>query len=447
MFKRNDVIEVQAPDGSISRLRFLENAYPVHGSEVKYMAAVEADTRPGQQLLIKYAGDFSGQKSAADLAMDLIVRQSEMQIQSPFVARTVLSGDTKCRDVFVVFLVMEKVTGDDLKSYMDKMSAVLADDPAELLRLKLDLGRQLLLGIRAYARQYSESCLIHRDLKPENIIIQSYTDSYGLTKTELKIIDFDLMVSDGQIMNEHIIMGGTIGYAHPDADDEGTVASHAWDLYAAGLILYELFEGKKHFEDDAYMRDLDLAFTLKGMPSCRDLPELIRIIEKLVACKYADIEDVLTDYQTMLESWYGVYCYENFCMDQFLECRPGFEGLLPYARIHTKISSEGLLDCVQTFRVCDGMVTRLVYGENIIGADAVLYKKDPEPFGAFGMINGHICFIPYMDECRAAFLPDAAPLQENIITANGEISFRDVTIKILNYDIQEGRIEDNAEDQ
>ena len=242
MFRKNDVIEIQESDSGISRIRFLENAYPVHGSKVKYMASVESDRHPGRRLLIKYAGEFSEQKDEAALAMDLIIEQAKMQIRSPFVARTVLSGDTMCGDVFVVFLVMEKVLGDDLKTYVERMSAVLADEPGEFLRLRLDLGRQLLLGIRAYARHYSEGYLIHRDLKPENIIIQSYTDQFGLIQTELKIIDFDLMVPNGKILNDDIIMGGTMGYAHPDADDKGKVTSHVWDLYAAGLILYELFE-------------------------------------------------------------------------------------------------------------------------------------------------------------------------------------------------------------
>ena len=444
MFKKNDVIEIQESGSGIYKLHFLENAYPVHGSKVKYMAAVESDKEPGRRLLIKYAGEFSEQKAEAVTAMDLIASQAKMQIRSPFVARTVLYGDTKCGDVFVVFLVMEKVAGDDLRTYMDRMSTVLADDPGELLRLRLDLGRQLLLGIRAYARHYSEVYLIHRDLKPENIIIQSYTDQFGLIQTELKIIDFDLIASNGQVLNDDIIMGGTKGYAHPDANDEGKVTSHVWDLYAAGLILYELFEGKKHFEDDAYMEDPKLAFSLKDMPSCKEIPELVRIIKKMVACEYAGIEEVLADYQAMLESQYKIYCYDNFRMDQYLECRPGFEASLPFFNIYAKVSSDGLLDCVQTFRVYNGTVTRLIYGENIIGAEAALIKDSPETFGAFCLINEHLGFVPLLDECKVSPMSDAAVFQEKNITAGCEIRYRDAAIKILDIDIQEGRIEDDA---
>ena len=66
----------------------------------------------------------------------------------------------------------------------------------------LDLIRQLLLAIRAYAKPYNNRYYVHRDLKPSNMMVKIEWEN-GMPFQQLKIIDFDMLVAQnlsGKIM-------------------------------------------------------------------------------------------------------------------------------------------------------------------------------------------------------------------------------------------------------
>jgi serine/threonine-protein kinase len=125
------------------------------------------------------------------------------------------------------FLTMEYVDGEDLASLLRRIGRLPADKA-------LDFARSLCAGLAAA----HEKGVLHCDLKPANVMI----DGRG----EVRINDFGLAALAGSV-DEAAARQGTPAYQAPEqlAGREVTVKS---DLYALGLVLYEMFTGKRAFE-------------------------------------------------------------------------------------------------------------------------------------------------------------------------------------------------------
>ncbi len=124
------------------------------------------------------------------------------------------------------FISMEYVAGEDLKTLLERIGRL----PQEKV---LDIARQLCAGLwAAHAKS-----VLHRDLKPANIML----DERG----RVRIMDFGLAASSQEI-DQSEIRAGTPAYMAPEqlAGTEVTVRS---DIYALGLVLYELSTGQPAF--------------------------------------------------------------------------------------------------------------------------------------------------------------------------------------------------------
>jgi Protein kinase domain len=124
------------------------------------------------------------------------------------------------------FLSMEFIDGEDLDSLIKRIG-YLSNEKA------LDLARQLAAGLAAA----HDRGVLHRDLKPANIMI----DGHG----RVRITDFGLAVAAGD-ETQTAQMFGTPAYMAPE-QFAGRGASVRSDIYALGLILYEIYSGKKAF--------------------------------------------------------------------------------------------------------------------------------------------------------------------------------------------------------
>lgn len=129
------------------------------------------------------------------------------------------------------YITMEYVQGEDLRS-MIRMSAGLT------LRTALSIGRQICAGL---AEAHSLG-IVHRDLKPRNIMI----DKDG----NAKIMDFGI----ARALREKGTTGegamiGTPEYMSPE-QVEGKETDERSDLYALGVILYEMVTGRVPFQGD-----------------------------------------------------------------------------------------------------------------------------------------------------------------------------------------------------
>jgi hypothetical protein len=142
------------------------------------------------------------------------------QISHPNVCRVFDVGESDGR----IFFTMEYVDGEDLATLLRRIGRLPADKG-------LEIARQLCAGLAA-AHEYG---VLHRDLKPANIML----DGRG----KVRITDFGLAAFAEDIAAEEI-RSGTPAYMAPEqtAGQEVTIKS---DLYSLGLVLFEVFTGKR----------------------------------------------------------------------------------------------------------------------------------------------------------------------------------------------------------
>ncbi len=125
------------------------------------------------------------------------------------------------------YLSMEYVDGEDLASLLRRIGRPPQDKA-------LELSRELCAGLAAA----HDKKVLHRDLKPANVMI----DGRG----RARITDFGLAVVSEEASAEGEV-AGTPAYMAPE-QLAGKGASVRSDVYSLGLVLYELFTGKKAFE-------------------------------------------------------------------------------------------------------------------------------------------------------------------------------------------------------
>ncbi len=143
------------------------------------------------------------------------------QIAHPNVCRVYDIGEHEGR----TFLSMEYVDGEDLASLLRRIGRLPAAKANEI-------AQQICAGLAAaHSRQ-----ILHRDLKPSNILV----DGRG----HARITDFGLAVRTNEDTSE---TAGTPAYMSPE-QFRGDLVTPRTDLYALGLVLYELYTGKRPFE-------------------------------------------------------------------------------------------------------------------------------------------------------------------------------------------------------
>lgn len=133
------------------------------------------------------------------------------------------------------FMVLEYIEGCSLKQYLKK------EKPLSL-KESLNILYRIASGLSAA----HEIGIVHRDLKPGNILIGN--------QGELKLVDFGLAKDMGS--DEHLTATGeTVGtpnYMSPEQIRARNI-DHRTDIYALGVIAYEMITGKKPFRGANYL--------------------------------------------------------------------------------------------------------------------------------------------------------------------------------------------------
>jgi serine/threonine protein kinase, bacterial len=188
------------------------------------------------------------------------------------------------------FLVMELVEGGTLRELLRERGPMPPHAVAAVLAP--------VLGGLAVAHAAG---LVHRDIKPENVLI---SDDGGV-----KIADFGLVraVAEAKITSTSVILG-TAAYLSPEQVSTGD-ASPRSDVYAVGILAYELLTGDTPFTGDsalavAYQRmdnDVPAASTvIPGVPTQFD--ELVlHATARDPAGRYSDARDMAEDLESIVD--------------------------------------------------------------------------------------------------------------------------------------------------
>ncbi|MFF7275984.1 Stk1 family PASTA domain-containing Ser/Thr kinase [Streptomyces griseorubiginosus] len=131
-----------------------------------------------------------------------------------------------------VYLAMEYVAGCTLRDVLRERGALQP-------RAALDILEPVLAALGAAHR----AGFVHRDMKPENVLIGD--------DGRVKVADFGLVRSVNNVTNTSGAVLGTVSYLSPEQIDQPGIADARVDVYACGVVLYEMLTGSQPHEGDS----------------------------------------------------------------------------------------------------------------------------------------------------------------------------------------------------
>jgi eukaryotic-like serine/threonine-protein kinase len=224
------------------------------------------DTRNQQQVVLKFPND--------DLIGDITVyerykREAEIghRVKHPHVLR-LLNPDEHHSDEY---LVMEYVHGQTLRELLEEHNSQPLP-VSEALHIILQICDALVFC--------HEQGIFHRDIKPENILVQD--------DGNIKIIDFGIARLEGArrvTWRGLTCMTGTPDYMSPERL-KGERGAGACDMYAVGILLYEMLSGRTPFDGENVFAVMNKHMRMDP-PSILDFnqslsPELATVIMKAI---------------------------------------------------------------------------------------------------------------------------------------------------------------------
>jgi serine/threonine-protein kinase len=113
--------------------------------------------------------------------------------------------------------------------------------------------------------------IVHRDLKPENVFLVGGMAG-GRASDDVRVVDFGAakIVGSSRVTRQGIVFG-TPHYMSPE-QASGQPVDHRCDVYALGIIMYEMFTGRVPFEADTYMGVLTQHMFVKPTPPSQVSP-------------------------------------------------------------------------------------------------------------------------------------------------------------------------------
>jgi len=190
------------------------------------------------------------------------------------------------------FIVMEYVDGANLKAIAESVKKQGKDFPVAAAAF---IAHEICKGL-SYAHELTDGTgmplnLVHRDMSPPNVLVTKYG--------EVKIVDFGLAKASSQLeKSEPGIIKGKFSYLSPEAAMGQEVDSRT-DIFAVGIILWELLAGQRLFLGDTDFQTVKKVQVAQVPPisqiNRRVPPELERIVNKALA------KDMLQRYGTARE--------------------------------------------------------------------------------------------------------------------------------------------------
>ena len=190
------------------------------------------------------------------------------------------------------FIVMEYVDGANLKGIAESVKKQGKDFPVQAGAY---IAHEICKGL-SYAHDLTDPNgqpmnLVHRDMSPPNVLVTKYG--------EVKIVDFGLAKASSQLeKSEPGIIKGKFSYLSPEAA-LGQEVDKRTDIFAVGIILWELLAGQRLFLGDTDFQTVKKV-QIAQVPPISQInrkvpPELERIVNKALA------KDINARYSTSQE--------------------------------------------------------------------------------------------------------------------------------------------------
>lgn len=164
------------------------------------------------------------------------------------------------------YIVMELINGSDLRRYL-KREGVLEPERA------VEIAHDVALGLGAAHRR----TIVHRDVKPQNVLLNDdglvkLTD-FGIASV-YKDVDAERLTTTGMTL-------GTVQYYAPE-QAQGEIVTPAADIYALGIVMYEMLTGRTPFDGDT-----PVAVAMRHIqdipePPSRLNPDIPRELERII---------------------------------------------------------------------------------------------------------------------------------------------------------------------
>jgi serine/threonine-protein kinase len=199
------------------------------------------------------------------------------------------------------FIVMEYVDGVDLKSLLDWRRRINRRIPiAHTLYLITEICKGL-----SYAHELPNPDtgaplgIVHRDISPPNVLLSK--------QGEVKVVDFGLAKATSQVeITDPGVVKGKMSYLSPEAARGEEVDSRA-DIFAVGILLYELLTGKRLFYGETDYQTVELVRNAKIPPikpqNPQVEPELEDVVRKALSKRKEDRYQSANDVQDALAQY------------------------------------------------------------------------------------------------------------------------------------------------
>ena len=309
------------------------------------------------------------------------------------------------------YIVMEYVEGTDLKDYVRQRGAL---HPIEAVRIMMQI-------VSAIAAAH-QNRIIHRDIKPQNILI----DREG----NVKITDFGIAValSDTSLTQTNTLLG-SVHYLSPE-QARGGMATIQTDIYALGIVLYELLTGRVPFDGESAV-SIALKHFQEPLPSVMNPSVMIpQSLENIVL--KATAKDPMNRYRS---------CYEMFqdlktCLDSTRLYEKKF--------IPTSFSGETkVLSPIKTEKIKPIQSSREIQVVEM-DEEKPVKKKRKWPWVLLLMISviGILAFAFLHSSPKEVQVPDVTNLTEaaaKIKLADAKLSVTDI-IQVQSDEIESGKV-------
>jgi serine/threonine-protein kinase len=199
------------------------------------------------------------------------------------------------------FLVMEYVNGVDLKQIIERQAA---KGRRLEIRHTIHIILECCKGLNyAHTLEHPETGaplhIVHRDVSPPNIMLSR--------NGEVKVVDFGLAKANSQIeITDPGVVKGKFAYLSPEAAS-GLPFDHRTDVFALGILLWEMFTGRRLFYADTPLQTVELvrqaripSITAQNPNVDQELDGLVRVAlardpaDRFQSC--ADLGDALAQY-------------------------------------------------------------------------------------------------------------------------------------------------------